>query len=123
MVNQNINPIGPFFFAHTRVNLTAEQETMLGQFRDARKVDRLRTAMGEIVSSGEYLGWSTWGHDGVDVGLYSYGLVSKKWKGSMRNDFIGQTLSELLGVTSIQKQITDELANFNTTGNPDGWRG
>ena len=59
----------------------------------------------------------------MDVNLYAYGVNSEFIKGNIRNDNMGALLSQLMGLSDVQEQVTKELANFNTVGHSDGWKG
>jgi hypothetical protein len=59
----------------------------------------------------------------IKVGLYCSGVCPPSLRGSIRNDNVGAILSAWLNVEDEQVAITAELANFNTSGHPDGWTG
>lgn len=103
------------------VLLTTEEQNNLQQWSLKKDVDRFSDELGEVVSARDLISWSTWGHDAVDVGLYCAGLCPPTLKGSLRNDVVGQILADWIDVASEQATITAELADFNTTGHPDGW--
>ncbi len=105
------------------VELTTGQQDELRQFQLQNDVNRFITALGEMVSASDLIAWSTWGHDAVDVNLYCAGVCPPALKGSLRNDVVGQILAEFLDVQNEQAVITAALANFNTTGHPNGWVG
>lgn len=59
------------------------------------------------ISRRAQIGWSTAGHSGVDVNLYSYGLNSTGLAGNRENTEIGVHLAELMGLNL--ETITLEL--------------
>lgn len=78
-----------------------------------------------MISAQGYIDWSTWGHDAVDVPLYVHGSLAlgSAFRGSMRNDQVGQTLSALCGLSQLQAEVTNSLRGRDTMGHPNGWRG
>lgn len=113
----------PFVLLHTGFNLTASQAQILVQWRFVDE-ERFGRELGEMISAQGYVSWSSWGHDGVDVPLYAYGTgASNFFRGSMRNDLVGQTLSSAIGLTAAQAAVTKSLKGRDTIGHPDGWRG
>ncbi|KAJ2550251.1 vacuolar alkaline phosphatase [Coemansia sp. RSA 1933] len=57
-----------------------------------------KRAVGGIVSERAHIGWSTGGHTGADVALYSYGNGSNAFRGYMDNTQVGLALAAYLGV-------------------------
>ena len=45
----------------------------------------MQRAVGSIVSARAKIGWSTWGHTGVDVPLHATGPGSERFRGSIEN--------------------------------------
>lgn len=54
-------------------------------------------ALGAIVSERAQIGWTTWGHTGVDVMVYAAGPGSEQLKGSIENMQLGQRIASLMG--------------------------
>ena len=79
-------------------NLTPEEaaalETALAVMNEAWFGKALR----DIVSTRAGIGWTTGGHTAVDVGLYSFGPGSERFRGYMENDEVGRRLIEALGL-------------------------
>lgn len=94
----------------------------MAQYRFTDPV-RLGRELGEMISAQGYIDWSTWGHDAVDVPLYAHGSQAGTFRGSMRNDVVGQTLSSVCGLTLLQAQVTESLKGRDTVGHPNGWSG
>merc|ERR1712166_566090 len=55
-------------------------------------------AIGSCVSRRAHVGWTTWGHTGVDVNFYSFGPGSNVLQGDLENSQIGNIIAELIGV-------------------------
>ncbi|KAJ2720453.1 vacuolar alkaline phosphatase [Coemansia sp. Benny D115] len=84
---------------------------------------KCKIAVGHVVSDLAHLGWSTGGHTGVDVGLYTYGQGVKDLKGNLENTQIGDFLASYLQVDL--DPVTQRLENetivqdgFSWTRNP-----
>lgn len=54
--------------------------------------------LGEIISRRALVGWTTYGHTGVDVTTYAYGPGSDIFRGNQENTAVGLHLAELLGL-------------------------
>lgn len=123
IVNGQIFPFISLVNETLAVELSSQEQQELQQWSAAKDIDRFTVKLGELVSARDLISWSTWGHDAVDVGLYCAGNCPPALKGSLRNDVVGQILSKWLDLESEQAAVTADLANFNTTGHPDGWTG
>eukprot|EP00658_Telonema_sp_P-2_P022978 TRINITY_DN19206_c0_g1_i3.p1 TRINITY_DN19206_c0_g1~~TRINITY_DN19206_c0_g1_i3.p1 ORF type:complete len:277 (+),score=53.41 TRINITY_DN19206_c0_g1_i3:51-881(+) len=71
----------------------------------------LRKSLGSCISRRAHIGWTTWGHTGVDVNLYSYGPGSEKLRGSMENSQVGNVIAELLDM-----DLAAETAKWSSDG-------
>eukprot|EP00761_Pharyngomonas_kirbyi_P003650 gb/GECH01003654.1/.p1 GENE.gb/GECH01003654.1/~~gb/GECH01003654.1/.p1 ORF type:complete len:505 (+),score=135.67 gb/GECH01003654.1/:1-1515(+) len=58
----------------------------------------LKTKLGHIISDKARIGWSTTGHTGVDVNIYSSGPGSDIIDGNRQNTDIGKAITEMLGL-------------------------
>lgn len=72
----------------------------------------LRTAIGTVIAARAKIGWTTPGHTGVDVNLYSYGLRPNGLRGVKQNIDVGNELWEEVGFISTMQQITEELKDM-----------
>jgi alkaline phosphatase len=54
-------------------------------------------AVGAIVSARAKLGWSSFGHTGVDVNLHTFGPGNNTIRGSIENEEIGSRLAAIMG--------------------------
>ncbi|KAL1522490.1 hypothetical protein AB1Y20_017478 [Prymnesium parvum] len=54
-------------------------------------------ALASITSARAHIGWSTWGHSGVDVMVYATGPGRELFMGNSENMQIGQRVAELMG--------------------------
>ena len=59
---------------------------------------KLNNAVGEVLSRGAIVGFTSHGHTGADVPLYAFGAGSAVFSGVMDNTEVGRKLSEALGV-------------------------
>jgi alkaline phosphatase len=124
IVSGRVFPFASLVNATLAFDLSPQQETALRVWADAGDVTRLTVELAELIGAADYISWSSWGHDAVDVGLYCAGnCPSESFRGSLRNDVVGQQLAQLLGVQQQQLDATIALADFNTTGHHDGWTG
>ena len=57
----------------------------------------LERALGSISSARAGIGFTTWGHTGVDVNLYSFGPGSDQIRGSMENSDVGLAVERVMG--------------------------
>jgi alkaline phosphatase len=62
-----------------------------------RFADGLERALGAIISARARLGWTTWGHTGVDVLVYATGPGRTRFTGSLENMALGQRVASLMG--------------------------
>jgi len=69
----------------------------------------LADLIGEAISYRALVGWTTWGHTGVDINLYSFGERSGTFKGNYRNDQVGGMLASMfnLDLQSITNSLKD----------------
>jgi len=72
----------------------------------------LRTVLGSVLSGRAEIGWTTPGHVGVDVNLYSYGLRPSSFYGVKENIDVGNELWDELGLSDTMKQITESLSDM-----------
>jgi len=79
----------------TGLHLTLEEAGMLDRALRGR---RLAETIGEIESRHAALGWSTWGHTAIDVGLYAFGPGSDRFRGVLDNTEVGRRIAESLDV-------------------------
>jgi len=56
----------------------------------------LDAKLAELVSTRAGIGWTTYGHTGVDVGVYAFGPGAERLHGVLHNDELGRRLAELL---------------------------
>merc|ERR1719183_2015269 len=54
-------------------------------------------ALATIISARSHVGWTTWGHTGVDVNLYSYGQGSDRVGGSIENTEVALRIEKIMG--------------------------
>lgn len=75
-------------------DLTAEEIKSVQESKDTQK------AIGTIISDRSYIGWTTGGHVGGDVGLYCYSTAdnAKLLTGNIHNNQIGRYLEDILDV-------------------------
>ncbi len=124
IVGKGVFPFAALVNETLGLALTAAQEAQLNTWAQQGDVQRFTRELSEMLSTTDLISWSSWGHDAVDVGLYCAGnCPAQLLRGSLRNDVVGQQLAQLLGVGREQQDITAQLAQFNTTGHPDGWQG
>lgn len=69
----------------------------------------LRTVLGSIISSRAFIGWTTPGHTGVDVNLYSYGLRPAGLGGVIQNIEVGNLLWAEMDFIDTMNEITANL--------------
>lgn len=107
--------------------VTPQEATDLTQWRQKGDTERLEREMGALQARLDLWGWTTWGHDAVDVNLYCAGDLcrSAPWwgRGSIRNDELGRMMAQFLDLEDLQRQVTQDLQTFNTTGHNNGWLG
>jgi len=77
------------------------------KINDSIAKNQLVYAIGDVISYRALLGWTTWGHTGVDVNLYSAGFQSEKLRGNYNNVDIGGFIADILelDIVSITRQI------------------
>jgi len=73
----------------------------------------LRNGIGTVMSGRAIVGWTTPGHTGVDVNLYSYGKRASGTGGVMQNVDVGNFLWEEIGLKDTMEEITSELSTMN----------
>ena len=57
----------------------------------------LMRAMGAVISARANVGWTTFGHTGVDVNLYAMGSGSEQLRGSFENSELGARIEHMMG--------------------------
>eukprot|EP00656_Telonema_subtile_P026197 TRINITY_DN2817_c0_g1_i3.p1 TRINITY_DN2817_c0_g1~~TRINITY_DN2817_c0_g1_i3.p1 ORF type:complete len:522 (-),score=110.15 TRINITY_DN2817_c0_g1_i3:59-1624(-) len=99
---------------------------------DGTRSDReyaLLKSFGSCAARRSHIGFTTWGHTGVDVNLYSHGPGSEQIRGSLENSQVGNIIASLMGVDLAQETVdmADYLSQINLTatlaGTPEcsGW--
>ncbi|KAJ2741727.1 vacuolar alkaline phosphatase [Coemansia sp. BCRC 34301] len=68
-------------------------------------------AVGHIVSKLARIGWSTYAHSAIDVGLYAHGRGTEKLRGNYENTQVGEFLRDYLQVDleSVTKRLSNQL--------------
>lgn len=66
---------------------------------------RLMYWIGERISREAHIGWTTYGHTGIDVNLYAFGPSHEKFRGSHKNTHIAAVIAELMQFTRVRAQI------------------
>ena len=124
IISEPVYPFTALVNATVAFSLSAEQETNLRQWQLKNDTMRFVRTLGEFLSASDLIGWSTWGHDAVDINLYCAGdCQTTVWTGSHRNDILGQRLVSYLGLSQVQQMVSNNLTAFNTSGNANGWMG
>jgi len=72
----------------------------------------LRTVLGSVVSSRALVAWTTPGHVGVDVNLYSYGKRAEGFGGVMNNIDVGNFIWKEMGFLDDMATITAQLQDM-----------
>ncbi len=81
----------------TGLHLTPDEQTLLRTA--AGQGAHLTETIGEIESRHALVGWNTWGHTAVDVGLYAFGPGRDRFRGVMRNTQVGRAIAACAGLT------------------------
>lgn len=76
----------------------------------SKSLDLVDYYLGDMVSTRALIGWSTHGHSGLDVNLYSQGVDSELLAGNHENTDIGHFIQSLLRLDLAP--ITSRLANM-----------
>ncbi|KAJ2909727.1 vacuolar alkaline phosphatase [Coemansia aciculifera] len=73
--------------------------------------DACKITVGHIVSRLARIGWSTYAHSAVDVGLYAYGRGTEKLRGTYENTQVGNFLRDYLQVdlAPVTKRLSNQL--------------
>ncbi|CAO3591466.1 unnamed protein product [Absidia cylindrospora] len=88
-----------------------EVDRVLGWKSSDKTVEVLATYLSDIVSRRALIGWTTWGHTGVDVNLYALGQGTEVLRGSHENTEIGDFMIKFLGLDL--NDITTRLTSMN----------
>lgn len=88
-------------------------DSLSAEEREGIEPEGLTRQMGHLVSHRAGIGWTTGGHTGVDVNLYASGPGSERLTGAMRNDAVGRTLADLLGLDlgAVTERLRAEAAS------------
>ncbi|KAJ1926338.1 vacuolar alkaline phosphatase [Linderina macrospora] len=86
-----------------------QQEKLAIVKGSSMSVDMCHRFVGQAVSTRARIGWTTGGHTGGDVGLYSYGAGTSDLQGSYENVQINDYMVKYLGVDMVP--VTRRLAN------------
>ena len=82
--------------------LHEDEEAALATFADIKDEKKHFTALSrwfsKVLSKRALTGWTTWGHTGVDVGLFAFGPGSERFRGHHENHAVGRMLTEALGL-------------------------
>jgi alkaline phosphatase len=107
-------PIRETILLNASIHLTSEEEQKIKNFINETN---LAETIGDIISYRARIGWTTWGHTGVDVNIYANGYKAEKLKGNYKNVDLGLFISQEFDLNLAE--ITKELSNINVTNNHD----
>lgn len=85
----------------TAEDLTEEEAALLAQALGASERQRrtqLAQWMSRVLSRRALTGWTTWGHTGVDIGLFAFGPGSERFRAHHENAAVGRMLADALGL-------------------------
>jgi len=105
-------PVPATFLQYTGLNLTS-QETYSVQ-NVSNSLSKLITVIGNVIAYRAGISWSTTGHTGVDVNLYSTGLESFQLRGNYDNTEVGNWVAKTFGFDLAAE--TAKLSNFSPLG-------
>ncbi|KAI8086207.1 alkaline-phosphatase-like protein [Halteromyces radiatus] len=93
-----------------------ELDKVMAWKTSGKPLEVLVTYFGDIVSRRALIGWTTWGHTGVDVNLYALGENAQILRGSHENTEIGDFIVNYLGLDldDITQRLT-KGSNFSQT--------
>ncbi len=84
---------------HTGLTLTAVQRPIFLQALkdpDDTNVEQLAQLVKHLIDEATYTGWTTSGHDAIDVQIFAHGPQAEQFRGFMDNTQIGKKLISLL---------------------------
>ncbi|KAJ5072904.1 alkaline phosphatase-related [Anaeramoeba ignava] len=101
-------------------NLTQSELDELNAALNSHSFDQLNYALSDVISQRAQVGWTTHGHTGVDVIVYSYGNDSNSFVGSMDNTDIPKKIDQFLQFESLESQkiLENSEISFYSSDSP-----
>lgn len=98
---------------HANFELVADEREVINRAAmlvgsEGSRAYAVAKAIGACISRRARVGWTTWGHTGVDVNLYSFGPGSAEISGSLENSQVGNRIATLMGIDLLKE--TDAMA-------------
>eukprot|EP01096_Ripella_sp_DP13-Kostka_P013454 TRINITY_DN5846_c0_g1_i1.p1 TRINITY_DN5846_c0_g1~~TRINITY_DN5846_c0_g1_i1.p1 ORF type:complete len:527 (+),score=238.39 TRINITY_DN5846_c0_g1_i1:69-1649(+) len=71
-------------------------------------------SMGDVISNRAQIGFTTPGHTGEDINIYSYGKIPSSLRGVMRNTDVGNIIANEFGLRDKMNEIAKQLSSWMT---------
>lgn len=89
---------------------TEEVASIDDAIENGKTVFWISSSINNVVANRVQIGWTTPGHTGGDINLYTYGRAVKGLSGNMNNTRVGELLMDALGLKSAVTKVTRDLA-------------